>query len=152
MVRVGVIADTHGLLRPQAVAALRGCDMLIHAGDIGRPEVMAGLEARAPTVAIRGNVDRWADGLPDTRTVELAGRRIFVIHDLKTLDFDPAGAGMDVVIAGHSHKPLVRWEQGVLYLNPGSAGPRRFSLPVAVAHLHLGPAGVDATILPLELS
>lgn len=152
MACVGLISDTHGLLRPQAVDALRGCDMLIHAGDIGRPEVIAALQDLAPTVVIRGNVDRWAEGLPDTETVELAGRRIFVLHDLKTLDFDPAGAGMDVVIAGHSHKPLVRWEEGVLYVNPGSAGPRRFSLPVTVARLHLGPEDVDATIIPLHLS
>lgn len=150
-VRVGVISDTHGLVRPEAVAALAGSELLIHAGDIGKPEVIPALEAVAPTVAIRGNVDRWADHMPDTETVDVAGWRIFVLHDLKTLDFDPAAAGVHVVIAGHSHKPLVREAGGVLYLNPGSAGPRRFTLPVAVAYLELGPDEAAAEIVELEV-
>ena len=151
---VGVIADTHGLLRPEAVAALKGVDMIVHAGDIGSAAILAELGAIAPVVAVRGNNDRdaWAASIPEIATAEIAGSRLYVIHDLKTLAGDPAGLGVDVIISGHSHQPSVRHQPGYLLLNPGSAGPRRFSLPIAVARLHLGPAGPRAEIVELAIS
>lgn len=138
-VSVGLISDTHGLLRPEALAALRGSRHIIHAGDIGEPAVLEALARIAPVTAVRGNNDTgpWALRLPETRTVELGGAKIFVIHDLKALDFDPAAAGYQVVVAGHSHRPGSERRAGVLYVNPGSAGPRRFELPVAVATLRV---------------
>lgn len=138
-VSVGLISDTHGLLRPEALAALRGSRHIIHAGDIGEPAVLEALARIAPVTAVRGNNDTgpWARRLPETRTVELGGAKIFVIHDLKALDFDPAAAGYQVVVAGHSHRPGSERRAGVLYVNPGSAGPRRFELPVAVATLRV---------------
>lgn len=148
---VGVIADTHGLVRPEALAALAGVAHIIHAGDIGRPGVLEELAAVAPLTVIRGNVDRWVHGLPDTATLELEGRRLFVIHDVKALDFDPAAAGFDAVIAGHSHQPGIREAGGVLYLNPGSAGPRRFSLPVAVARLSVTAAAMEPRLVELKV-
>src|SRR5690606_11599163 len=138
---VGVISDTHGLLRPEAEAALGGCDAIVHAGDIGKPEVLSGLEALAPVTAIRGNIDKWADSLPDTTVIEIEGRYLYIIHDVKTLDLDPHAAGFDAVISGHSHMPSVQQREGVLYLNPGSAGPRRFKLPIALARLKISAAG-----------
>lgn len=136
---IGIISDTHGLLRPEACQRLAGADHIIHAGDIGRPEVIAGLRDIAPTTAIRGNVDRgeWADDHPHTEWLTLAGRTIYVLHNLSELDLDPAAAGIDVVVSGHSHRPKIETVGGVLYLNPGSAGPRRFTLPIAVATLEL---------------
>ena len=151
MIRIGIISDTHGLLRPEAGRALAGCDAIIHAGDIGKPAVLDGLREMASLTAIRGNVDTWAEALPDTETVEFGGRRIYVIHDLKELDFDPAEAGYDVVISGHSHKPGQYRKDGVLYLNPGSAGPRRFRLPVALARLVITDSNVDSTIIELNI-
>ena len=138
---VGIISDTHGLLRPEACARLAGVDHIIHAGDIGRPEVIAGLRKLAPTTAIRGNIDtgRWAKDYPHIARLELGGRSIHVLHDLKDLDFDPAAAGIDVVVSGHSHRPKIETVGSVLYLNPGSAGPRRFTLPIALATLELAP-------------
>ena len=152
--RIGVISDTHGLLRPEAVDALRGVDQIVHAGDIGKPDVIDGLEQLAPVTAIRGNIDQddWARGFPETREVELGGRRIWLLHNLKELDFDPAAEGFDIVVAGHSHQPLTETRDGVLYLNPGSAGPRRFSLPVAVATLTVDRAGVHPRIIELEVT
>ena len=151
---VGVIADTHGLLRPEAVAALRGVDMIIHAGDIGSPAILAELGAIAPVVAVRGNNDRdaWAASIPEIATSEIAGSRLYVIHDLKTLAGDPAALGADVIISGHSHQPRVQQRSGYLLLNPGSAGPRRFSLPIAVARLYLGRAGPRAEIVELAVA
>jgi uncharacterized protein len=136
---IGVISDTHGLLRPEACERLAAVDHIIHAGDIGRPEVIAGLRELAPTTAIRGNVDTglWAKGLPRTARLKLGGRSIHVLHDLNDLDLDPAAAGIDVIVSGHSHRPKIETVGGVLYLNPGSAGPRRFTLPIAVATLEL---------------
>ena len=141
---IGIISDTHGLLRPEACERLAGVDHIIHAGDIGRPEVIAGLRALAPTTAIRGNIDRvdtdkgrWARGYPRTARLTLGGRSIHVLHDLNDLDLDPAAAGIDVVVSGHSHRPKIETVGGVLYLNPGSAGPRRFTLPIALATLEL---------------
>ena len=148
MLRIGVISDTHGLLRPEAAELFGGVDHIIHAGDIGSPEVIAGLRRIAPTTAIRGNVDTgaWAAGYPDTDLVRLGGRLIHVLHNLRDLDFDPAAAGIDVVISGHSHRPKIETIGGVLYLNPGSAGPRRFTLPIAVATLALTGNGIEARI------
>jgi uncharacterized protein len=137
--RIGIISDTHGLLRPEAVEALIGVDHIIHAGDIGRREVIEGLRALAPTTAVRGNVDRgeWADAHPQTEFVTLGGRSFYVLHNLDELDLDPAAAGIDVVVSGHSHRPRIETVDSVLYLNPGSAGPRRFTLPIALATLDL---------------
>ena len=149
--RIGVISDTHGLLRPQAIAALRGSDRILHAGDVGKPEVLEELATIAPLTAIRGNVDTWATDLPDVERVELAGRRILVVHDVKTLEVDPAAERIDVVISGHSHKPAITRREGVLYLNPGSAGPRRFKLPIAVARLSITARRVGARIIELEV-
>ena len=146
---IGVISDTHGLLRPEAKAALGECDAIIHAGDIGKPDVLDELAEIAPVTAIRGNVDKWAVDLPDTEVVEIDGRYLYVLHDLKRLDLDPKAAGFDAVIFGHSHAPSVQTRDGVLYLNPGSAGPRRFKLPIALARLTVGDAGLDATIVEL---
>lgn len=133
---IGLISDTHGLLRPEAVRALAGVGRIIHAGDVGRPAVLDGLCAVAPVVAIRGNVDHggWAEALPETVTVEPG---IYVVHDLKTLAIDPSSAGVRVVISGHPHRPAAYERDGVLYVNPGAAGPRRFRLPVTVARLDL---------------
>ncbi len=153
VLEVGVIADTHGLLRPEALAALNGVSLIVHAGDIGRPEVVAGLEALAPVAAIRGNVDHggWAQAYPATRVVEAGAAWLYVLHDVKTLDLDLAAAGMAVVISGHSHQPRVERRGGVLYLNPGSAGPRRFKLPVSVARLRVIGAQVEAELVTLDV-
>ncbi|MBI2738806.1 MAG: metallophosphoesterase family protein [Rhodospirillales bacterium] len=139
-VRIGIISDTHGLLRPEALRQLAGVHHIIHAGDIGRPEVISDLATVAPVTAIRGNIDTgdWAAGYPATARVTLGGRTIFVLHNLKELELDPATAGIDVVVSGHSHRPKIETVDGVLYLNPGSAGPRRFTLPIALATLELG--------------
>lgn len=151
---VGVIADTHGLLRPEAVAALASVDLIVHAGDIGSQAILEELCAIAPVVAVRGNNDRddWADSLPETATTEVGGVRLYVIHDLKTLRTDPAELAVDVIISGHSHKPLVQHRAGVMLLNPGSAGPRRFSLPIAIARLSVGLSGPRAEIVELDIS
>jgi putative phosphoesterase len=137
---VGVISDTHGLVRPEALAALAGVGAIVHAGDVGGPEVLDALAGIAPVTAVRGNNDRgtWADALPATAALEVAGRWLYVLHDLHELDLDPRAAGFACVVAGHSHRPLVEARDGVLYVNPGSAGPRRFKLPVAVARIQLG--------------
>ena len=136
---VGVISDTHGLLRPEAVDALRGVDLIVHAGDVGAPEILERLAALAPTTTVRGNVDTqaWARTLPLTEVVDVGQRHLYVLHDLSALDLDPKAAGFAVVISGHSHKPVADVRDGVLYLNPGSAGPRRFSLPICLARLHV---------------
>src|SRR3954454_12836302 len=146
--RIGVISDTHGLLRPEAERRLTGVDHIVHAGDIGRPEIVDALRRIAPVTAIRGNVDtgEWAREYPDTKLVRLVGKSIYVLHDLKTLQADPdPGAGVDIIISGHSHVPKIDTVGGVLYLNPGSAGRRRFKLPITVATLEveaerMGPA------------
>jgi putative phosphoesterase len=153
MPRIGVISDTHGLLRPEALRALAGADLIVHAGDIGSPEVLDALRAVAPLVAVRGNNDRgaWASALPETEVVEAGGRSLYVLHDVKELDLDPRAAGFDAVIAGHSHQPRIDRRDGVLYLNPGSAGPRRFRLPIAVARLEVDAARLDAEIVQLDV-
>jgi len=151
---VGVISDTHGLLRPQALTALAGVDLMVHAGDIGSPAILAELGAIAPVLAVRGNNDReaWAASIPEIATTEIAGKRLYVIHDFKMLARDPAALGVDVIISGHSHRPSVQHRSSVVLLNPGSAGPRRFSLPIAVARLHLGPAGPRVEIVELDVT
>lgn len=148
---IGVISDTHGLLRPEAKAVLEGCDAIVHAGDIGGADVLEELRAIAPLTAIRGNVDGWAKSLPDAEVLELEGRHMYVVHDLKELDLDPRAAGFDVVISGHSHKPDIHERDGVLYLNPGSAGPRRFTLPIALARLKVSKGRLEPTIIELSV-
>lgn len=137
--QVGLISDTHGLLREEAFRALAGSSLIIHAGDVGKPEILEALKALAPVVAVRGNVDTdpWARALPSTAVAEVAGATLYVLHDIHTLDVDPAAVGFQVVVSGHSHKPAREERAGVLYLNPGSAGPRRFQLPITVARLDL---------------
>src|SRR5262249_27455558 len=148
---IGVLSDTHGLIRPEALNALRGCDLLIHCGDVGSPGVLDVLKELAPVLAVRGNIDagRWAVELPATRNVEIASHRIYVLHDRMALDIDPAAAGFSAVLSGHSHKPRVETVEGVLFVNPGSAGPRRFNLPVTLAHLTVDARGCRAKIIPL---
>jgi putative phosphoesterase len=145
---IGIISDTHGLLRPEACERLAGVDHIIHAGDIGGPEVIASLRELAPTTAVRGNIDRgkWADDHPHTEWLTLGGRTLYVLHNLSELDLDPAAAGIDVVVSGHSHRPKIETVDGVLYLNPGSAGPRRFTLPIALATLELTGDGLQPRI------
>lgn len=150
---VGVISDTHGLLRPEAVGALAGSGLIIHAGDVGGTEVLEALGRLAPVVAVRGNNDRgaWAESLPEFEAIEVNKTFIYVLHDLKELDIAPAAAGFRVVVSGHSHKPLVEERRGVLYLNPGSAGPRRFKLPVTVARLKVNGDDASAEIIHLNV-
>jgi uncharacterized protein len=148
---IGLISDTHGLLRPEAIEALKGSDFIIHAGDIGNPEVLAGLSRLAPVTAIRGNVDRgpWASSLPGNEVLQAGAAFIFVIHNIADLDLDPAAAGFQVVVSGHSHQPGRREKDGVLYVNPGSAGPRRFKLPIAVGRLLVTETGITADLIEL---
>jgi uncharacterized protein len=135
----GLISDTHGLLRHEAMQALVGVDVIIHAGDIGIPKVLEELRTIAPVHAVRGNNDSgaWARAIPLTEALELEGASIYVLHDLKELDLDPAAAGFAAVVTGHSHRPAMKTDGGVLYINPGSAGPRRFSLPVTIGFLEI---------------
>jgi putative phosphoesterase len=151
---VGIISDTHGLLRPEAVAALQGSDLIIHAGDIGGLEVIEQLRKIAPTVAVRGNNDKgdWASAVPDIRVVEVGGLLFYVLHEIQFLDLDPAAAGFAAVISGHSHQPSVEFRNRVLYLNPGSAGPRRFKLPVAVARIRVLGRELQPEIVELQLT
>jgi putative phosphoesterase len=137
--RIGLISDTHGLLRREAVEALRASELIIHAGDVGKPEILEALREIAPVVAVRGNVDtaEWAKALPETAVAEAGAVRIYVLHDVKALDLNPAVSGFPIVVSGHSHQPSKSERGGVWYVNPGSAGPRRFQLPVTVALLSL---------------
>jgi uncharacterized protein len=150
---IGIISDTHGLLRPEAVKALRGSRHIIHAGDVGAPEILNELATIAPVTAIRGNVDKgaWARALPETQVVELGGVSIYVLHDLAQLDLKPKAAGFQVVISGHSHVPKQETRGGVLYFNPGSAGPRRFKLPVTVGRITVSEGKIEAEILVLSI-
>jgi putative phosphoesterase len=149
--RVGVISDTHGLLRPAAVEALQGSEHILHAGDVGDPAVLDTLRSIAPIIAIRGNIDAGGrcGHLPPTELVELDGRTIYMLHDVKQLDLNPEAAGIAAVVFGHSHSSLIERRRGVLFLNPGSAGPRRFQLPVTVASLEIGSDTLDARIIEL---
>ena len=146
--KIGIISDTHGLLRPEAAACLAGVGHILHAGDIGSPDVIAALREIAPVSAIRGNIDRgdWATGWPESLTIALAGRTFHLIHNVNEIALDPAAAGIDIVVSGHSHKPKIETRDGVLYLNPGSAGPRRFTLPIALATLELTGAAAEPRI------
>jgi uncharacterized protein len=148
---VGVISDTHGLLRPEAVAALAGSDLIIHAGDVGAPEILDRLREIAPTFAVRGNVDHgpWAERLPLTEVVEAGGLHLYVLHDLQSLDLDPRGGGFAAVISGHSHQPSAETRDGVLFLNPGSAGPRRFKLPIMLARLIVSAGALRHELIEL---
>ncbi len=149
---IGVISDTHGLLRPQVLAALCGSQLIIHAGDIGAPEILDALAQIAPVHAVRGNVDKgkWAGKLPLTEVVQAGGAQIYVLHDIKQLDLSPRAGGFAAVISGHSHQPSQQVRDGVLYLNPGSAGPKRFRLPVTAGKLHIGNGAIRAEIIDLE--
>jgi uncharacterized protein len=150
---IGIISDTHGLVRPEAIASLRGVDMILHAGDIGASQVLETLSEIAPVVAVRGNNDKgeWAEALPDWEVVEIGSVSIYMLHDLKEIDISPSGAGFQVVVSGHSHKPSLEDRRGVLYLNPGSAGPRRFTLPVSIAELRVVDDKVSAALIELSV-
>jgi putative phosphoesterase len=150
--RIGVISDTHGLLREEALAALAGSEHILHAGDVGDAAILGRLRRIATVTAIRGNIDQRGAcaRLPATELVTLAGKSIYMLHDRIALDLDPGGAGVAVVVSGHSHKPSIQWLKGVLYFNPGSAGPRRFSLPVTVGRLDVSEAGLEAEIVELR--
>ncbi|MGD0506562.1 MAG: metallophosphoesterase family protein [Terriglobales bacterium] len=152
-ITLGVISDTHGLLRPEAVRALRGSDRILHAGDVGTPEILKALGQIAPVTAVRGNVDTepWALSLPETEVVEADGVSIYVLHDLGQLNLKPQAAGFRVVVYGHSHQPKIEEKDGVLYFNPGSAGPRRFKLPVSVGRLVIEAGKVRAELVELKI-
>ena len=153
MVVVGVISDTHKLLRPEAVAALQGVSRIIHAGDVGDSAILEKLRKIAPLTTVRGNVDRgeWADELPETNAIECERVSIYVLHDLSRLDLKPEAAGFAAVISGHTHVPKREVKNGVLYFNPGSAGPRRFKLPVTVGRLRVSGGTIEAEVLQLEI-
>ena len=148
---LGVISDTHGLLRPAAIEALRGSELILHAGDVGKPEILDQLRTLAPVVAVRGNVDTavWATALPLVEIVDAGGRQLFMLHDRQALDFDPSSAGFAAVIFGHTHRAGAERRDGVLYLNPGSAGPRRFTLPITVARLRVVAGAIEHEIVEL---
>lgn len=148
---VGVISDTHGLLRPEALAALRGSEHILHAGDIGSPSIIPALAEIAPVTAIRGNVDRepWTQHFPETQVVELAGVSIYIIHDGNAIDLNPKAAGFAAVISGHTHQPKQETKNGVLFFNPGSAGPRRFKLPVSLGFLEIVHGKLSGRIVEL---
>jgi putative phosphoesterase len=150
---IGLISDTHGLLRPEAVEVLRGSDFILHAGDIGRPEILTELQRLAPVTVVRGNIDTgaWAESIPATEVLEVAGSiLLYMLHDLGDLDIDPAAAGFHAVVHGHSHKPGFRWKDEVLYVNPGSAGPRRFTLPISAGRLIVDAGGLSVELMDLE--
>lgn len=152
MLRIGLISDTHGLLRPAAADFLQGCARIVHAGDVGDAAILEALASIAPVIAVRGNNDRGAvlEDLPETARTELAGVRLYVLHDLKQLAIDPAAAGVNVVVSGHSHRPLVEERAGVLYVNPGSAGRRRFKLPICVGELVVDGREVIPRLVELD--
>jgi putative phosphoesterase len=151
--RVGLISDTHGLLRPEAVEALAGVDHILHAGDIGTAEILTSLGHIAPVTAVRGNNDKgpWASAIAEVEVATFAGLHVYMIHDVAELDLDPVASGFAAVIAGHSHRPRVERKGGVLFVNPGSAGPRRFKLPVTVGFLEVDGTSVSASIRELQL-
>jgi hypothetical protein len=150
--RIGVVSDTHGLLRPAALGRLRGVDRIVHAGDIGSPEVLSALAAVAPVTAVRGNNDRaaWARDLSETVILEVGQVRLYILHDAKTIAIDLRAEAIDVVVAGHSHKPALASRDGILFMNPGSIGPRRFTLPIAMGFLTVRGAGVRGRIVYLD--
>jgi hypothetical protein len=152
--RVGLISDTHGLLRPEATAYLTGCDYIVHGGDVGNPEILDELARMAPLIVVRGNNDTqpWATRLAQTELVRIGGIFAYVIHNLEELDIDPAAAGVSVVISGHSHQPKIEERAGILYVNPGSCGPRRFNLPIAAGELIVSGSVVKPRIVVLAQS
>ncbi len=149
---VGVISDTHGLMRPEALHALQGVERIVHAGDVGKPEVLEALNQIAPVTAVRGNVDHgpWAARLPETEVITIGEATLYILHDLNSLPIDPAAAGFQAVIYGHSHRAASRLQGRILYLNPGSAGPRRFALPASVARLVIADGRIEAELIQLE--
>ena len=151
---IGVISDTHGLIRPEVFEILKGVDLIIHAGDIGGVEVLNALETIAPVKAVRGNNDRdsWGDHIPHDQVIEYGSHLFYVLHELGHLDLDPAAAEFSAVIYGHSHRPLAETKKDVLYLNPGSAGPRRFSLPISIARLHIDKSRLTPELIDLSVS
>jgi putative phosphoesterase len=150
---LGIVSDTHGLVRTELLKTLQGVDMILHAGDIGSLAALQSLQALAPVLAVRGNVDGgWASALPETAVAEVGDSLIYLLHDLQALDFDPAAAGFRAVVSGHTHEPAVFSRQGVLYLNPGSAGPRRFSLPISTVLLHVSAGNLHPEFLHLDQS
>jgi putative phosphoesterase len=151
---IGVISDTHGLLRPEAVKALTGVDLILHAGDIGAWEVLTRLRSLAPVVAVRGNTDKgnWVEAIAESEVTQVGSVLIYMVHDLKEIDVSPVAAGFQVVISGHSHHASIETREGVLFMNPGSAGPRRFKLPVSVARLTVEGAAVRGEVVPLDVS
>jgi uncharacterized protein len=151
---VGVISDTHGLLRPEALTLLSAADHIIHAGDIGAPEILEQLRRIAPLTVVRGNNDRepWTESIPATAVVEIGGHRLYAVHNVAEIDLDPAAAGISVVIAGHSHQPSVTQSKGVMFLNPGSAGPRRFKLPITLALLRISAREIRPEIHEIEIA
>jgi uncharacterized protein len=150
--KIGLISDTHGLLRNEALQALSGSDLIIHAGDVGDSNILDALRRIAPVIAVRGNIDtaEWAKSLPETTVVEAGFANIYVLHDVNALDLDPKAAGFQIVVSGHSHKPARSEHRGVLYINPGSAGPRRFHLPIMIARLDLGVTPYKVEFVDLE--
>jgi putative phosphoesterase len=150
---VGVISDTHGLLRPEAVAALLGADHIIHAGDIGHADILRQLSAIAPVTAVRGNNDKgaWTSHIPETEVIQVGAAIIYVIHDVQALGLDPAAAGFHAVVAGHSHRPGIELHEGVLFINPGSAGPRRFKLPISIGHLTISGTSITPRLIDLTI-
>jgi putative phosphoesterase len=150
---VGLISDTHGLLRPEALTTLAGADYIIHAGDIGDANILEQLSAIAPVTAVRGNNDKgaWSSRIPETEVLQVGAAMIYVIHDVSALDLDPAAAGFHAVIAGHSHHPSIALRQGVLFINPGSAGPRRFKLPVSVGWLTVSGTSIKPRLVELTV-
>ncbi|HET9741166.1 MAG TPA: metallophosphoesterase family protein [Terriglobales bacterium] len=149
---IGVISDTHGLLRPAALDRLRGTCAIIHAGDVGESSILEQLSRIAPVTAVRGNIDTgtWARELPETEVLEVAGVSIYILHDLKQLDLDPRAAGFAAVISGHSHQPRIEWRDGVLFFNPGSAGPRRFSLPISLGKILIDDGQLNPELIEVE--
>jgi putative phosphoesterase len=149
---VGIISDTHGLLRPEALEALKGVDQILHAGDVGKPEILDQLRNLAPTIAVRGNADHgeWAAKLAEAEVITVGGLTFYMLHDLQRLDLDPEASGFHIVVSGHSHKPVIEQANEVLYLNPGAAGPRRFGLPITVARLRIANMEVEAEIKELK--
>ena len=151
--KLGLISDTHGLIRPEALEALRGSDLILHAGDVGSADVLAALRTIAPVRAVRGNNDRgtWARRLPERRTFRAGGVLVHLLHDLKDLHIDPRQRSIALVVSGHSHRPVIREDGGVLFVNPGSAGPRRFSLPVSIARCEIAGTRVDAHLISIQI-
>ena len=149
--RIGLVSDTHGLMRPEAMAFLQGCDHIVHGGDIGEASILEKLRAIAPVTAVRGNNDvaAWADAVQETELIELGGVRVYALHDLAKLGIDPAAERIRVVVSGHSHRPLAEERGGVLYINPGSAGPRRFKLPISAAELRIDAGVITSRIVEL---